>query len=483
MKAKNSIFQRQNFMARHRRSRSKFKKLSDAVFTKTGLPLSRLLSILAGLLVIGGLVAYSLKGDSKSAASAPETPLSQFDTNDSEELNFLNAGTLPPDFTDLPFPVQLEKLDNMILHCRHLIDQDNNYRDETKGKLISLLALKCIKMSENSLDPTSAVQVFESTVAQVANSEANRSKYSYLNAFVHMSNLAFFPNAKQYENAIAAIALIDESTPVLPSKAVGCYNSALQYHLYSEDKVAATKLLRLLGNKMAMAKEKKIADLGLSLIDFPVYSNAVKNIFADSDTNDSVIANTNQLLKKIKETPPRSESTFTNLLQLPEQYLQTGNSNIAMRVLIEIQNAAKDTSERFRKSLQEKIDKTAKRIAALGKPFPLDGNQIDGKPLRPTTKDSTLVIFWSPNRKDAMDTLVRIDDSSVYDQWSTEILVASSGKLTSEAREILRSRFFRFRIVDLPTSMSWIKKFGIAKVPYLMIVNKNGIIERFSTPE
>ena len=240
----------------------------------------------------------------------------------------------------------------MILHCRHLINQDNNYKEDIKEKLLSLQGLKCVTMSLNDLSPISAVEEFEAIIPQIVETEAEREKYSYLITYVYMTNLAFHPDSERYDNAISAINMINESTPILPSKAVGCFNSALRFYEKSEDKVAAKELLQLLGTKMAVAKENKIADLGLSLIDYGNFSKYVRNSFSDDDSDDSFASNTGQLLDLMRRSPPKAENTFIVLLQLPEHYLQLGNSKLAARILAEIETAAAGTNERFRDRLQ-----------------------------------------------------------------------------------------------------------------------------------
>ena len=482
LREKTSNSQWQNFMARHRTSRSKYKKLSDSVFTKTGLPLSRLLFTIIGILIVGGLIAYAFQANDKSSATAPGTPTSQFNSDDSEEQNFLDAGTLPSNFQILPLPVKLEKIDGMILHCRHLLNEDNNYTDEIKDKLISLHSFKCITMAQNNLAPNSAIKELEAIIPQVVETETERKKYRYLNAFVYLSSLASFPTAELYDNAISAINLIDETTPVLPSKTVGCYNVALTYYNKSNDKVAAAKLMQLLGSKMAMAKEVKIADMGLSLIDYPIFVEEVRESVLQREIDEGFIARTNRLLGLIRKTPPKSESTYNVLLYLPEHYLQAGSVDIASKILVEIKSAVAGADERFRNKLQTKIERSAKRIALFGKPFPLFGSDVDGKPLRPTKKNKTVVLFWSPNHKEAYATLARLHDSSLYNEWDTQILTASTAELTPEKISSLRNRFSHFRFLDYPTSKEWISTVGVSAVPYLMTVNKNGIVERFSEP-
>ena len=444
------------------------------------MPLSRLLTVLIGLILVGGLIAYSLQTDGKSSASVPETPTEQFDSKGSEEQNFLKAGTLPADFQTLSLPVQLEKIDSMIQHCGYLLNQDNNYQEEIKSKLISLHAFKCITMSQNNIASTSAVQELESVVNQVAESEAGREEYGYLIAFVHMANLAFFPDTEHYDRAISAINSINESTPILPAKAIGCYNSALEFYDESDDKAAAKKLLHLLGSKLTLAKEQRFLDLGLSLMDYPIYSTYLQK--TDGEDQDISSAKTNQLLELIRKTPPKSEYTYNVLIKLPEYYLETGSAKIAAMLLAEIKSAATKTEERFRDKLEAQINTIGKRIALLGKPFALTGNDVKGRPLRPTKKENTIVIFWSPRDIRSLNTLVWMHDSSLYDQWTNELLVASDTELSPEDIAKFVKQFSHFRFLDFPTSTDWIQKSGVTKSPFIMIVDKQGLVKRFSTP-
>ena len=104
------------------------------------------------------------------------------------------------------------------------------------------------------------------------------------------------------------------------------------------------------------------------------------------------------------------------------------------------------------------IDRAAQRIALLGKPFPLTGIDIKGRPLRPTKKSETMVIFWSPNQQSSLDALEQIHESSRYNQWTTDFLVVSSSKIGPEGVALLDEKLSHFHFLDHQTSKDWIEK-------------------------
>jgi len=251
-------------MGKKRKRRSRYKKLSDAAFKNTGIPLSRLIWIFIGLIFIVGLTVYSFTEGERATSTYIELPTSQFDSSDSESKSFLEAVTIPHDFTSSPFPVRVTQLDGMIAHCQHLLTEDNDYTDKIKEKLIALYALKCVLLSDHDVDPSDVVLELDRQISQLADTEAKLEESRYLFAYVHMAIMAVDAESEFYDRTIAAIQAIKETTPAPPTKVIACYDSALRYYLKSENKEASGNLLRLLGEKMTLSPDQRVVDRGLA---------------------------------------------------------------------------------------------------------------------------------------------------------------------------------------------------------------------------
>lgn len=432
--------------------------------------------------MVVGLIYYTVRDDKSSSASLPDAPASQFEFGASEEQNFLNAVTIPKDFAKLSFPVRIEKLDGMIQHCRHLLTQDTQYHDKLREKLISLYALRCVLVAQSGVDPAAEIQELEKEIAQFVESEAEQETHHYLLAYVHMTLMAANPESEFYDKTMATINQIQESTPAPPPKVAGCYNSALRYFVGSKDKEAAADLLRLLGKKMVLAKEQGIKDYGLALQDYPNFSSFYQDNLVNRQVNDDSLTRTLQLLEQIKRTPPKSTETYDLLLKLPEQFLQAGNLEVAKKILKQIDATAADANEVIKDYVTKKIEKSKTRIELMGNLFPLSGFDVRGIPIKGTKKEQTVIVFWNPDQKTSLEALVRVQDSRLYDQWSTELLLASVSELTADEIIEYKKQFSSFRFIDGPTSKNWVENSGVNDVPYAITLDQDGIVRRFATP-
>lgn len=469
-------------MGKHRRSRSRYRRMSDAVFAKTGIPLSRLLSISLVIALVGGLIYYVVKDGNGSVGTAVDAPVTQFDSGKSDFGNFVDAVTVPKDFSKFTYPERIEKLDAMIKNCRHLLTQKNQYADKLKEKLIALHALKCVLLAENGIDPTAEIRRLKNQAAQSAETEAQQDEYHYLLAYVDMATLANRRDDQLYDMAMASINAIRETSLVPPAQAAGCARAARIYFANSTDKAAAGKILKALGTKMLLAKEQKIKDIGLELLDHPNFFTYYEDSSLGRTESDDYLPKTIELLKQIQKTPPQSIETYNVLLDLPEQYLQAGNTIVAGRVLQQINAAAGDVNEVIRQYVLAKIQKVSTRIGLVGNPFPLAGLDVRGTPIEPLKKERTVVIFWNPDEKSSIDALVRVQDSRLYDRWSTELLLVPIAELLPDEIIVLKKKFPTFRFIDNSTSKRWLEISGVNRVPYAITLDGDGIVKRMSQP-
>ena len=467
---------------RKRKRRSRYKKLSDKVFKSTGMPLSRLLSIVTGILLIAGLIFYIRFQGDESLPSSIEVPSSQFESGESEEQDYLAAVTIPADFAQSSLPVRIDKVDWMIERCTYLLNQKNNYSEKIEEKMLSLLALKAVIMAESGLDPAQHLDLLKKRVAQSSGSLGQIDKHQYLLVVTYMTSLASAPEAEIYDGAVETIRAIQDTTPVPPATAIACYNACLKYYVNSADKAAAAKLLQLMGEKLAISEKQRLSDLGLTLIDYPNFSYYYQDSFIQPKSGSKFESETLQLLRQIQETPPQSVKTYDLLLTVPEQYLQSGNAQVALKILDQFSSIASQSNAKIRDNVLEKVERLTKRINLLGRKFSIEGVDVTGANIKPLKKEKTVVIFWDPDVEESQEALVRVADSRLFDRWSTAVFLASVSELTVKEIAALKRRYPNFKVVDGPTAIQWIEKSGVNEVPYLLVLDQEGIVRRLSTP-
>ena len=464
-----------------RKRRSRYKKASDKVFKMTGMPLGRLLSLAGCALLILGLILYIRYQGDESLPSSIETPSSQFDSGQSDEQDFLTAVTIPSDFAESSLPVRIDKVNWMIERCHYLLNQKSEYSEKIEEKMLALLALKAVMMEESGVDPVQFLDLLKKRVAQSSGTSAQKDKHQYLVVVTYLTSLASIPEAEIYDDAIEAINAIADTTPVPPATAISCYNSCLKYYVNSKDKAASGKLLRLMGEKLAISNEQRLSDLGLSLMDYPNFSYYYQDSFNKTKSGTKFEEETLQLLEQIKQTPPQSVKTYDLLLTVPEQYLQAGNKEVAQKVLDQFTSFASESNSKIRDNVLVKINRQTMRINLLGSKFPLAGVDVTGTEIGLPKKENTLIVFWDPDGPSSDKALVKIADSRLFDRWSTTVFLATVSELTPDEIIALKKKYSNFKVVDGPTAVDWLEKSGVNEAPYLLILDKAGIVRRMNS--
>lgn len=469
-------------MGKRKHRRSRLKKLSDQTFQWTGIPLPRLLTLVASLIVLGYLIYYlSLdKNESQSASneSVTKPTPSLFNEGDSEEKKFFDAIAIPKDFVNLPLPVRIERLDKMIGHCELLLSQDTTYRKKLEVKSVSLLSLKCTTMAEAGLDPRAIVKQLNSKIADVINSVGEENEFVYLRLYVNLSILMFKPESSFYDDTISVIEEIDATTPVQATKVVGCYRTALRYYVNAKDPNKALALITALGQKISLAENQKIADYGLALLDYPHY----RDLFGDdrsADQSDEDFVKSNLgLFDQLLQTPPQSAQTYNRLFLVPELFLQSGNSDLAKSLLTKIESAAATANEAIKGHVQAKLTSGLARARLFDQAFPLQGFDVNGEPIVLGKKEKTLVLFWDPFEKRSRDVLSTIQNSRLNDRWSTDIILVPSSELSSEQITAFKKIDLRTRMLDFETSKAWLNYSGVNEFPYLITLDQDANVRR-----
>ena len=482
---------------------SLYERFSGLVFTLTGMPVSRLLTVIVGLLILGWAIQYAIRegDDSREVDVSREVDAmhegddtrkvdtvheadqsSQYTSEQLEKKDYLEAVTFLDGFVNFPFPVQMEKLDLMIERSNRLINQKSDYSVNVKKKLPNLFGLKAITLALNGLDPAPTLELLQQSVDRGSGSLAQNDEHQYLVVATYMNVLVADTDPDFYSQAIAEISAIQETTPVPETNALTCVEAAMKYYHASEDKVRSGKLLQLLGERMSMAKDRDLSDYGSSLIDYPNFYTSYQNALSQTKSDSLLESETVQLLNQIEETPPQSLRTYETLLSMPKQHLHVGDRSGALKITDQLASVASSSAPRIRDAVLPKLASLKKRINLYQKSFPLSGFDVQGKPIEPPESEQTLIMFFNPFETSSQTALQRVAKSPLRQWWSTTTYLVSVEELPATTVDQLKKINSNIIVVDKATSEDWIKKSGIEQVPYLIRLDKEGVVQLLDVP-
>ena len=437
------------------------------------MPVGRVLVFPIGLLALGWSIHYATREDEQT---------SQLKSKATEKSDFLEAITLPSNFSDSSLPVQMEKLDWMIQRCNQLITQKSEYSDRVEERLLAHFALKAMTMADNGMNPAETLGRFQEHANQIASKSTQKDQHQYLVVVTFMKVLASDPDFDLYTQATAAISAIQKSTPVPRNKAISSFNSAIEYYAKSKDKDKSGRLVRLLGERLSMARDQEISEFGFSLMDYPDFFSSYQNSMRQSTSGSTLESETSQLLEQINATPPKSVQTYNVLLNVPEQLLHAGNKEVALRVLKNLSSVASASGPRIRDGVLQKITKLKARTDLYGSTFPLSGFDVEGKTIEPTQSEQALIVFFDPSKEKSTSALDRVANSPLREGWSTTTYLVPAAELSAKKTLSLNRIYSKYIITDQPTSKDWFEKSGIERLPYLIRLDEAGVVQRLSFP-
>ena len=457
-----------------------FSKLSKKVFRKTGMPLSRLIFVALGLIMIGGLIYYSVRERESTAETSEDLSTSIVTSNQSNAEKFLRAVSVPNDFPALSLPVRLEVLEEMISKCKSLLNEDTVYTSRVQEKLISLSALQCVTLSQAGIEAGPSLKELARMTALFSDTDSNYDSSMTL-AFAYLTSLSFSYTPENYEAAFNAINQIDETTPGTNLKVSGCCSQAIQLFKLHQNDEKILELVDLFGRKLAANKEASISDAGFALLDYPIFAQFYKrpnNLVSSQTDND----NDYEMLKQAIKTPPQSPHTINVILKIPEQSLQDGNIEAANKMLAQVQTIISRCPERLRNDAEPKWQKLAKRIGLFEKPFVVDGSDAKGVTLKSNPNKQSVILFFSPTHPNSRQAVVTLNDSPIHEPWTTDFFAVPVKKLSEDGMASWQKKFPDITFLDYPTAKDWIEKSGMSHVPYQIILDKDDTVARVGKP-
>ena len=137
----------------------------------------------------------------------------------------------------------------------------------------------------------------------------------------------------------------------------------------------------------------------------------------------------------------------------------------------------------IRTKVDQSIDNIEKRISTLGKTVDLTGSSFGGSPLQLPNDKPTTLVFWRFGDKKSMEYLKTTANSSRFNPWGTNLLVACLSEQPVEEFEKAAHEFGRFTVLDYPASHRLGNEFALEFVPYQVSLDKDGTVIRLGAPK
>ena len=151
-------------------------------------------------------------------------------------------------------------------------------------------------------------------------------------------------------------------------------------------------------------------------------------------------------------------------------------------VVDQLTSAASSSDPRIRDAVLPKLVRLKTRINLFEKPFPLSGLDVTGRTIGPTDSEQTMIIFFNPYEMSSQGALQRVANSPLREGRATTTYLVSVAELPVETIEALKKIDSSFIVLDWTTSEDWLEKGGIEKVPYLIRLDNEGVVQRLSIP-
>ena len=189
------------------------------------------------------------------------------------------------------------------------------------------------------------------------------------------------------------------------------------------------------------------------------------------------------LVEQLATKKDMGNEIYREILWTERWLEEIDNYDAAEQMLLTMEiNIANHQDAAFRDKVTADIGKAKNRLALVGKPLVLTGQDRAGKPLSTEAQKgkTTLVIFWSasvPSSVKVMQQLVQIYRR--YHSRGLEIVSFCVDKNASQALSIIGNQsppWLSMYRSQAPSSQQGMDTAGVQQLPYLILLNKEGIV-------
>ena len=261
------------------------------------------------------------------------------------------------------------------------------------------------------------------------------------------------------------------------------YLEAIDLHDTSSEQASTAILLSTLAEKLVGSPDKKISSLGLRLKDharYAPYYAAIDEL--PYTTRESKLKFFRELIGEIEKAPPQSLEAYQVVFQLIDRLANKSDAVFAGTLTNRLRKATSTVDASIKEQVNYSINKAETRIAWLGKTADLSGSDFNGSPLQLPNGKPTTLVFWRFGDTKSMKYLTSTANSSRFNPWGTNLLVACLSQQALVEFEKLGQELGRFTVLDYPTSRRLGDDFAVEFIPYQVSMDKDGKVVRLGQP-
>ena len=468
----------------------KSKKKSLAQFKRrfhrqTGFSFDHLIKGFAFLLIvlvgIGLTVFYTNADEAKKVSGIEGVEAKQL--SDGEQ--FVEVSELPNDF---PSKIPVEKIDileSKIAIGEELISSGGQYAQRAADQLVFLYGALCQLQESEGIDSQKSYERL-AELRQQAIEEGNQTRVAvadYLCVISATKRLKRRSERADFHFAADFVLKMNSKNLVKAEEINKLYVEAIELHDTSSEQANTAILLSTLGDKLIDSDEREVSNIGLRLKDHARYARYYAAIDEPPyTTRESKLEFFRELLVEIEKAPPQSLEAYQVVFQLIDRLANKSDAVFAGTLTNRLRKATSTVDASIKEQVNHSINKAETRIAWLGKTADLSGSDFEGAPLQLPNGKQTTLVFWRFGDTKSMKYLTSTANSSRFNPWGTNLLVACLSQHALEEFEKLGQELGRFTVLDYPTSRRLGDEFAVEFIPYQVSMDKDGKVVRLGQP-
>lgn len=461
-------------------------RLGDRVFHATGMSLGALVKLAVVLILcaagIGFTVFFKDAGFVGNDRANGDESSSQGRVLD--ELKFVELSEVPAGFTEKRPVEQIAIVNSRIRLGEELVRSGGRYSERATGILVKLYGELCRLQESTGINSERSFQKLAEfrKQAKLAGNEERVAEADFLRAFAATSRLKNHDEKVDFRFAADAVINLESKALVNETLLSGLYDAAIDLHDSSTQQGDTAIYLSLLGDKLIASPIGSISNMGFNLKDYPQYGRFYKAINKQAfTTRESKFELFRDLFETIEKTPPQSLKTYQTTIRFFDELLNQSDAKSARDLTKRLGKAASFVSPKIKAYADKAIENINKRASIIGTTITFTGITADGEQLDLPNSQPTVLVVWDPRSETSAQYIKKLADSERFDPWATNVLVASSMDLSDDQYRAFSKKVPKYSVLDNAPARRLIQGLGVDRVPYLVTIDKDGKVIRFSS--
>ena len=454
-----------------------------------GLPPARIRTGLITLLVIGAILGgvYFLNFDSFRSASGRDG-----DSDTELVENGRTTDELDQQINELTF-IDPRELNYVVLYGE--VEKQNEAIDELRkrsditteqtGKLDEIQLRNLRNLYMQTLGQGSSADIeresFETFANKLLSSSNEKSKDSAGFDLTRLAVNVFSrkPNADDGQAALDALNQHQSSYVNNNKRALFLLRQLLTCQQQNPGDEVARNCVATLGKILATSTDDKIQDLAKDIVEVSLFKGLEigrleKRIrFQDRQA----LADLDNALRVLESHPELAIEKWELLMRSYEAALSTGRVNVfntAKRIMGELVAKLPDSDER-KTRLLNLLTRQKQRAQQLGKPMDLTGVTLDGKQIVQSNAEFSVLCLLDRSRK-SVELVKSLSKSQSQLGTTFRPILAYKDKHAKEDKEKASTFPPKMLFADNETAAKYLASFPTDFFPYLLLIDKNGIL-------